>query len=475
MDQQTVSSVAPVQLEAQAQVYTMPSVQQASSSQFGNSSLQNQPSIPPMASSSQYGNSSLHNQPLHSIINGSHMQYQPAPNLHHLLNAPATRGPIGQEKSTVTAMDPPSKTFQDVFENKKKQMMLDFDKVKHMTLLDNEEYLSDLYRVSRAFGNKNFLMMILCSYYRDKYKDLFDEFEGLAVFLEFVLSMIIFSSEKHLKEACASRVIRLPNNRGSNDFMALFGRKRGSNSIKNHLAAKKAKKIEHPFLKSSEYTSRQILFDIGKCCEYVVPSEFAELFANVHHGDTIKQQSSTEKNTFAGLKVTFSKAIVCLVSLKNHKSFSFLNLLHLNTFGQCLSDMTSLKYQNDSFNFGTKVKMQVEHIASSKIDQIDLAKVTDGYPTVVINSITINKLSNGSLIGKAYADVGYVIPSIKMDKNEETNCQNYVETFADEYEKTINEYNKSINDVENQNQGASTSIQDNSANKDGTSIPSKND
>lgn len=357
----------------------------------------------------------------------------------------------GSNKTVLEDMPELTKSFDDAFsEAKKSELRKDFELVKNMTLLDDDEMMHDLLRNRAAFVTPQFKVALLSAYYKEKYPDLFAKYDSLCVYLEFVLCKIINSSEASLKSACASRAVRLPNSSGSSEFLKLFKRKRGAViSDESNLDKKKSKSIKHPFLLTSEYTSQPILFSIGKCCEYVVPSEFAELFAHIQYEIVTRLSTANRKDAVKGLKITFSKPIICLLVPKTVTTYTFISLEHLSSLGTILSDMTSLGKLDDTFAFGTKLSMQVENIMTNKIEaKTNDQKFDNGFYVTIITGMQVCKLFNKTLSSKTYSNVVYCIPENKLSNSELENCQLYIEKSEPEVDAVIAKYEQEVAEID---------------------------
>lgn len=336
-------------------------------------------------------------------------------------------------------------------ENRKAELMRDYETFKSMTLLDDEEILYNLYLNSPAFTTSKFKVSILCAYYKEKYADLVAKYDSVLVYLEFVLSKIIYSSEASLKDACASRTIRLPKSGGTSDFLRMFGcKKRGAvRTDAESPAIKRAKQVTHPFLKTDEYKMQPILYNIGKCSDYAIPSEFAELFAHAQYESVTRITGGNKKEIMMGLKVTFTKPIVCILVSKSVASFTFISLEHLSTFGNLLSNMTSLGKLEDTFAFGAKQSMQIETVNTGRIETKTDQKFDHGFFIAIINTMQVCKLSNKTLSSKTYSNVVYSLTENTLSDSELNNCQMYIKTFEAEANAKLEEYDRELEEITN--------------------------
>lgn len=179
-----------------------------------------------------------------------------------------------------------------------------------MNLIDDEDILYSLLTNKAAFVTSKFQLTILLDYYKVKYSALISKYDSLLVYLEFVLSKIIYSSEAKLKSACASRVVRIPTT-GYSGLSNIFKiRKRGADDVEMNNVSKKSTNVKHPFLNSDEYISKPTLYTIGKCCEYIIPSEFAELYANVQYESVTRISTGQARTTRIKYFNKFSNQII---------------------------------------------------------------------------------------------------------------------------------------------------------------------
>nr|UBR58421.1 gp06-like protein [Oryctes rhinoceros nudivirus] len=374
--------------------------------------------------------------------------------------ANASNSGSGSSKTVIEDMEQPKISMDEAFDaNRKAELMRDYETFKSMTLLDDEEVLYNLYLNSPAFTTSKFKVSILCAYYKDKYSDLVAKYDSVSVYLEFVLSKIIYSSEASLKDACASRTIRLPKSGGTSDFLRMFGcKKRGAVRMDAESpATKRTKQVTHPFLKTDEYKMQPILYNIGKCSDYAIPSEFAELFAHAQYESVTRITSGNKKEIMMGLKVTFTKPIVCILVSKSVASFTFISLEHLSTFGNILSNMTSLGKLEDTFAFGAKQSMQIETVNTGRIETKTDQKFDHGFFVAIINTMQVCKLSNKTLSSKTYANVVFSLTENTLSDAELNNCQLYIKTFEAEANAKLEEYDRELEDATNDTKSDSSS------------------
>lgn len=348
------------------------------------------------------------------------------------------------EKPGFVNMEPPKHEFKDVFDDQmRSKLQADFDEISKMTLIDNEDSLYTLLANKSAFSTKNVCVALLSEYYKEKYSELFRKYDSLSVYLEFVVSMIVYCNESNLKKASASRVVRIPSsNPGS--FSSTFKiRKRGATieSVGGSIP-KKSTKAQHPFLLSDEYLARPTLYNIGKCCEYIIPSEFAELYTNVQYETVTRLANSVDKDICKGLKIVLSKPVVCLLVTKLVQGFTFISLEHLSTLGSILSNMTNLGKLDDSFAFGVRKGMKIDHLPVISDD--NPPAFTTGFHMVVVNTMQVCAKSNNTFASRTYANQVYNPPSSEVTDKEMEFAEKAMANEAKIVEKQMEEYDEMV-------------------------------
>lgn len=355
--------------------------------------------------------------------------------------------PQNSNKTVVEPMDEPALSFEKAFNSElRKELQKDYVAVTRMTLLDDPDIMYNLFRNRPAFTTDKFLSSLLATYYREKYSELFKKYDSLSVYIEFVLSTIIHKSESGLKSACTSRAVRLPNSGASDEFLQTFGcKKRGAPAVGMLMQPAKKSKGIHPFLSTPEYQAKPILFEIGKCCKYAIPSQFAELFAQVQY-DNITRFMASSKQIEKGLKVVFSKSIVCMMVQKKINTASmqliYMLLEHFKALGDIFAGMTNLTTLDDSFALGSKKNMKIENISLNKIEVLN--DKHDGCIAVIIDGLGVNKMSNNTLSAKTYSDIVYMLPENNMSESEIQNCQQYINTSLETTDAIMDKYDEDL-------------------------------
>lgn len=386
--------------------------------------------------------------------------------VNQLVNQSMTSGISGKTKAVIENMPPLKQSFDEALQAsetsndnfKRDELLKDFEEIKRMTLLDDDEEMYNLLMNSPSMEqNKKFLISFLCMRYKEKYSELFEKYDSLSVYLEFVIQKIVSSNEMQLKNACVSRTVRVPSSGGSTTFTNLFKmRKRGTPASDNLCAipAKKVQKIPHPFLSTNIYTSKPILFNIGKCTEYVAPSQFATLFIHAQYCE-ISKLNAGKKDMFEGLRISFSKPVTCLIVTKEVSSFTFASLEHLTPLGVVLENMTGLGKLDDTFAFGTRQNLKFENVLTGECTSKSDQKFDNNYfNIVVVNSMNGYKLSNGTLSCRSYANAVHMISNNSISDEDVEKFIAYNKAREAEFEKLMDDYEAKVQEAEEEYQRA---------------------
>lgn len=115
---------------------------------------------------------------------------------------------------------------------------------------------------------------------------------------------------------------------------------------------------DHPFKKTSFFTQENYLFNFGKICKYVVPTEFAGLFMSVTPGMVTKYKGSgsDNKTQYKGVQCNFDRRFVGLlksVSYKDNKT-TFHNIMFLEKVQNIIQKMTGCNFDASPFSISKR-------------------------------------------------------------------------------------------------------------------------
>lgn len=377
-----------------------------------------------------------------------------------IMSHTAKHGMDGVESSGGNDIPENIKAFNDCFpKNEREAMAADFSLLEKMNLIDNDDKLYTLFMHSPSFHNSKYYFEFMSSMYRDHYKELYEKYESLSVYVEFCLATIIFENEARLKSICISNTLRLPNS--GSKFTKMLRNKRNfqdTNNAEPNAKISKMNKPKHPFFDTEFYKSNQTIFSIGKCMLYCIPPDFAALFVQIKSSMVNKMEKSTPIPV-KGLKITFSRPIICLISGRVNKTYTFENLEHLTHLGSIISEMTGLTQMRDAFTFGNKKNLQMIHIATSKAIESPSKCYDSGFIMVVVNNMSGYKLSNDTFTSRTYSDRIYRLDDdAHLNENELADCttnneakQQELDMIIVKYEEICDQYEKNESIIINTN------------------------
>lgn len=167
-----------------------------------------------------------------------------------------------------------------------------FDEVKNMTLMDDDDVLETVYSHAVGFNdkNKNWIFTFLTNEYKVKYPNLTSK-TSIWEWLCFVIIMIVYDGQESLK------TLKNSNYSGINVDTANVGKRKRLRVTSRTLNS--TPRIEsrpvHPLEMHDYYSNRKILFSVGRALEYIIPGMFAPLKA--------KHMLSTQKIKVSGTEV----------------------------------------------------------------------------------------------------------------------------------------------------------------------------
>jgi len=427
------------------QLMSMPNMQQQQQQQQQQHSPQQALQISPLSSEQQ-----PQQQHMPQILNNS--AAFPMPPTAYINNLIASTAGTSNSTTNMNQFDVVNMTY-DNFKSEKtflsdepyKMLAEDFTKVTKMNLLDDEDpdLLYTLFVRNSAFNNNTYYFGALANLYRNRYSDLYEKYPSLSVYVEFCLATIIFKSEEMLRSNCISNVVKLPNSGNTSGFNKLIrtSKKRSAAPIDVEHGAPKVKisnVTKHPFFDTSSYKSKQTLFSIGKCTDYCIPADFASL-SFVSTQGTVNKMDAKVSHPFDGLKLTFLKPVLCILTDRICKTYKFSYLEHLSQLANLLTKMTGKGISNSQFGFGKKQKLNVLRISSGQFE--DVEKVSKGYIMTLVNNLSIFQLGNNTLLCKTYSDLLFNLDDkVEITQADMIMCENLIEDQLAKSEEIIRQY-----------------------------------
>lgn len=329
----------------------------------------------------------------------------------------------------------------------------DFETLSSMTLIDNDANLDTLFLRQAAMKSKAYTFNLLINMYKAKYADLLDKYRGAQIWLSFCLITLVFGNENRLRLRCSNMSTScIPVMHTSHEGFGLINRKRRRFTDASSDTSKRAntsRKPSHPFLQTAYYSAHSALFKIGTMTKYCVPTEFAIKFVRIKPGFVSKILSKSDKVTQQGLRGTFTRPILALVSTRGVQNFQFTGLAFMDNICQLVSEMSGLTAENEIVNLGIRQNMTVEDlIDNSTTSYSDTKNNDDGSSVImaVIGSFQCAGTTAGTVDIRTYTDNVYrlitsrtAITDEEMDRHEQLN-----QDHEDEYASILDAYDDKL-------------------------------
>ncbi|AYP97909.1 GrBNV gp06-like protein-like protein [Mauternbach virus] len=334
------------------------------------------------------------------------------------------------------------KTF--LSEETYKTLADDFSQITKMNLIDDidPDLLYTLYVRHSAFIYNEYYFGLLSNLYRKRYNTLYDKYPSLSVYVEFCLATIIFKSEEMFRNHCISKTLKIPTSGNATGFNKLIRtnlkRPTSTNNAKDEPQVKKNNLSKHPFFNTSVYKAKQILFSIGKCTDHCIPADFASLLFTVTKG-VVKKMDGKIAHPYEGLKVTFTKPVLCLLSDRKVKDFKYSYLEHLSQLDYLLTKMIGKSILNSQFQLGKKQKLGALYLSSGKFEDLD--KVSSGYLMTLVNNLSLFQMGNNAMMCKTYSDLVFNLDDqTQINDDNMTICEQLIEKNKEDSDEIIRQY-----------------------------------
>lgn len=442
--------------------------------------MQNPGSATPQPVPSSFGfmNNSAHTNSLVSMLNNN--------------NAGSSNNSTASDDSKrlyeIVDFEEPIKTLDEVFpKSERAEMLADFEACEAMTLLNDPTTMYTLLINNEVFMNDNnhpFLFSTLSGFYKKNYEILFNKYPSLNTYVDFCLAMIIFKKPQDLKNACqlssSSSGGTLPNLEAKMQVARLIrSRKRyigkpsepakpaspapsdestsgqdngdvDKNSEYNTLPKKLSK---HPFYNTKLYAAAPLLFNIGQCLKFSIPSDFAPLFVNIRLGSVARIGSAKQRVNKMALVCNLTRPFIGLLwsrTVKNNGQYYHFS--QMDNLGSIIAKMTDCSFMNNSFDYGRTTDLVINHIADPvqsaayHHDQTTMVFSSKGLHNIaIIDRINIFRVANNTFSTKSFSKYVYVLAendtsqyNEKVVTEEANKTSTAYDILMDEWEKQYN-------------------------------------
>lgn len=379
------------------------------------------------------------------------------PNANSLLDNSAIAGTYGDidDKNDAPAL----KLLSTIGELKHKDPRLlmlqeDFKRICEMTLLDNEEYLYSLFLKSPAFTTVEFLCNYLVSLYSTKYAELIEKYPSIMPWLIFCIGICRSHNEANLKNLCCLDTVKQIRISQASPFK-LVCKRRTPEDVSPEAKRAKMQSAQNPFYKNPIYVAHRVLFSIGRCANYCVPSEFAALFLNVTVGQVSKISSGNVKDVIKGFRGSLSRTIVC--SLQSRETeYTCYRVAFVDNLLEIMTKLTGYPINFNQLNIGIKKNMMRRNLIGSNLDEVriqgDSHLMPDKHYFCLMNNFqgTVSQTENPVLSLRTYSNIRYDIENEVFEPREDKTLhyeqvlELHREKLEAQYEAYENELNESL-------------------------------
>lgn len=324
----------------------------------------------------------------------------------------------------------------------------DLKQIHEMTLVDDEKYLHSLYVKSSAFTTKEFLCNYLIRLYSSKYEDLIIKYPSIQPWLAFCVATCVSYNEGHLKTLCCSDAIKTIRLSSASTFK-LVTKRRAPQDNEN---AKRAKlpDIQNPLFENAIYTTHKILFNIGSCANYCVPSEFGSLFLSMMVGNVSRISSGNQKETVEGYKATLTRTIICSLQSRETTEYPCYRVAYVEDLLNTVTKLTGHPVNFNQLSIGIKKTMMRRNMIGLNLEptkiQGDSQLAPNKHYFCMLNNFqaTLVSAENQVLSLRAYVNDRFEIDNSVFepsDRELET-YDHIIEKHCDELERKYAEYER---------------------------------
>lgn len=337
----------------------------------------------------------------------------------------------------------------------------DFEILTNMTLIDDEINLDTLFLRQASLTSHVYTLNLLLNLYKLKYANLITRYPSIQIWLTFCLTTLIYNNESKLLARCSGASLTfIPT--ATHQGFGLINRKRkrfggSSNGTSSSIVVSGSSmkkqatgKPNHPFLNTSYYIEHPMMFKIGQMTKYCIPTEFAMRFVNIKPGPVSKIVAKNDKSMYAGLRGTFMRPIVSLMTIRRVQNYPFVTIPFMDNIGQLVSSMTQLSPEADIFNMGIRQNMKVEDLIGGDIISFsaDDKKLEEGTAMLIALLTTFQCVgtSAGTVDIRSYANGVFRFNNAKIEVTdqemkgfESTNAQKEAE-----YIQILNDYDSTL-------------------------------
>jgi alpha-galactosidase/6-phospho-beta-glucosidase family protein len=99
---------------------------------------------------------------------------------------------------------PETKKFEEcLVDLQTEELKEDYARVRQMSLVDDDEYLHNLFLKSSGLNHYKYVHNLLYNFYETKYQELFQKYESVRLYVSFCLTYLCLRNEGELKRVCA--------------------------------------------------------------------------------------------------------------------------------------------------------------------------------------------------------------------------------------------------------------------------------
>lgn len=359
-------------------------------------------------------------------------------------------------------------------------MVRDLNEIKNMNLVDDEDYLFNMYVHSPGLSDQLTLVSFLGGLYEAKYPHLFEKYNSLIMWLYYVLYQSICKGLKNVVEDNSTHKEEISKNTFSK-FITRKSLKRKMASHAKEMSGSSAPKIykttnneqssilegkKHIFYTTSTYTGNTDVFTIGKFANQLLPSDFAILSSAC----TFRKSNIAMGNNAAEVvncgHIAFAQPILVQMYARSVRAFLFVGASNVEKLIEAVKAMVNLECIN-GLTIGTLKEQTMSNLDVSrdktKFD-MNMMKEPDRIMCCVLSYVRCSMNNQRSVEIKGYSSNFYSLNQQYLKSPEsEARLAKIVEENEEKMVQKLDAYNKAhgfhVDDSDDDDNGATKSTE----------------
>lgn len=363
------------------------------------------------------------------------------------------------------------------------ELRRDFEVVASMNLLDDDNIMNTLLlNTPGMLDNRLYCFGAMVTAYKHKYEELVRKYPSVGSYIEFVLGLYILHENGTLDSLIDRKMYKTPDNTMPSMFAFSVRKKRkvtrtdenelssssvnskcmrtstddGSNNATDSYSVyevlNESEKLKyHPFHSLLSHFKGLKMFELGKFTDTCVPSDFSVLFASGQFGPLNvfdKHGDKDNRKTKIGLKVNYSKPIVCMSTYRFVGPLRYImyHIRHLDSLSDALLAALDMSVATDGHRLGQKheedwfkINDKTRHKTPYNMEKDE----RDDHVFSLVWSTLVYAQENDDLQTKSFTNTMVIMDDkLKIPQNIVNACESLNDETRIDYIKMILEWEK---------------------------------